>query len=341
MFVWDANINYVETSASRRGGKDMSARKALAWVVFWICAALCFNAGVYLLLGREKAVEFLGGYILEKGLSVDNLFLFLFVFNSFGIRLKNQKRVLDYGIFFAVVFRLLFILFGVMAVSYFHWILYIFGATLLFSGMRMVFSSNERTDFKNSGALKLLKKVMPVTDTMRGECFFIAQNGRRHATPLFAVLIIIEFSDILFAVDSIPAIFSITTDIFIVYTSNIFAILGLRSMYFLLCRLHDKFRFVKYGAAMILTFTGIKLLIPMLGVDISIIDSLAVILVIMLGSIILSLICSAGPKRRADTGRAEIRREDMRRVDRRKTDIRREATAIPDAGCRKKVYNKR
>ncbi|NLK86985.1 MAG: TerC/Alx family metal homeostasis membrane protein [Clostridiaceae bacterium] len=292
MFARDANINYVVTSVFHRGGREMPARKALVWVVFWICAALCFNAGVYLLLGREKALEFLGGYILEKGLSVDNLFLFLFVFSSFGIRLKDQRRVLDYGIFFAVVFRLLFILFGVIAVNNFHWLLYVFGAALVFSGMRMVFSSNEGTDYKNSGALKMLKRIMPVTDTMRGECFFIVKNGRRHATPLLAVLIIIEFSDILFAVDSIPAIFSITTDIFIVYTSNIFAILGLRSMYFLLRRLHDKFRFVKYGAAMILTFTGIKLLIPMFGIDISVIDSLAVILVIMLGSIILSLIFS-------------------------------------------------
>lgn len=275
----------------------MSARKAFAWVLFWICAALCFNAGIYLLFGKEKALEFLGGYVLEKCLSVDNLFLFLLVFSSFGIRLKDQRRVLDYGIFFAIVLRLLFILFGVMAVSSFHWVLYVFGAALMFSGIRIVFS-NEKKDFKDSRALKLLKRMIPVTDTLRGDCFFVVKNGRRHATPLFAVLIIIEFSDIIFAMDSIPAIFSITTDVFIVYTSNIFAILGLRSMYFLLRRLHDKFRFVKYGAAMILTFTGVKLLIPMLGMDISVIDSLAVILVIMLGSIILSLIFSAAPGRK-------------------------------------------
>jgi tellurite resistance protein TerC len=270
----------------------MSARKALAWVMFWICMALCFNAGIYLLLGREKAVEFLGGYILEKSLSVDNLFLFLLVFNSFGIRLKDQRRVLDYGILLAVVLRLLFILFGVMAVNSFHWMLYVFGVVLMLSGMRMVFSSKEQADFKNSSVLKLLKRIMPVTGTMRGDRFFIMKKGRRHATPLFAVLIIIEFSDILFAMDSIPAIFSITTDVFIVYTSNIFAILGLRSMYFLLRRLHEKFCFVKYGAAMILTFTGIKLLIPMFGYDISVINSLTVILVIMAGSIIVSLIYS-------------------------------------------------
>lgn len=276
----------------------MSARKALAWVVFWICVALCFNTGVYFLLGREKAVEFLGGYILEKSLSVDNLFLFLLVFTSFGVRLKDQRRVLNYGIFFAVAFRLLFILFGVVAVSSFHWALYVFGAILVFSGMRMVFSNKEQADFKDSSILKLLRRVMPVTDTMSGEHFFIVKNGRRHATPLFAVLLIIEFSDILFAFDSIPAIFSITTDVFIVYTSNIFAILGLRSMYFLLRRLHDKFQFVKYGAAMVLTFTGIKLLILMFHIDISIINSLAVIFLIMLGSIIMSLIYGAGHQKK-------------------------------------------
>ncbi len=281
----------------------MSARKAFAWVVFWICIALCFNTGIYFMMGREKAMEFLGGYVLEKCLSVDNLFLFLLVFTSFGIRLKDQRRVLDYGIFFAVVLRLLFILFGVVAVSSFHWVLYVFGAILMFSGMRMVFNNKEQADFKDSSILKLLRRVMPVTDTMRGNCFFVVKNGRRHATPLFAVLLIIEFSDILFAVDSIPAIFSITTDVFIVYTSNIFAVLGLRSMYFLLRRLHDKFRFVKYGAAMILTFTGIKLLILMFHINISVIDSLAVIVLIMLGSIVVSLICNTGRQRRLSINR--------------------------------------
>lgn len=276
----------------------MSARRALVWVIFWICVALCFNAGVYWLLGRDKAVEFLGGYILEKSLSVDNLFLFLLVFTSFGIRLKDQRRILNFGIFFAVVFRLLFIMFGVMAVSSFHWILYIFGAILIFSGMKMVFNNKEQADFKDSGILKLLKRIMPVTDSMTGDRFFIVKNGKKYATPLFAVLIVVEFSDILFAVDSIPAIFSISTDVFIVYTSNVFAILGLRSMYFLLRRLQDKFRFVKYGAAMILTFTGIKLLILMFHIDISVINSLGVIFAILLGSIIMSILAGVKPRKK-------------------------------------------
>ncbi len=270
----------------------MSAKKALVWMTFWICLALCFDAGIYLIAGKEKALEFLGGYVMEKSLSVDNLFLFLMIFSSFGIRLKQQRRVLNYGIFFAIVLRLTFILFGVTILNRFHGILYLFGVILVFSGIKMVFRNEENADFKNSMVIKTLRKIMPVTDTLQGEKFFVVRKKVVYATPLFVILLIIEFSDILFAVDSIPAVFSITTDFFIVFSSNIFAILGLRSMYFFLGKLHTKFRYVKYGVAMILTFVGLKLLMLKFDFNVSIEASLSVIVVILAGSIVLSLILS-------------------------------------------------
>ncbi len=270
----------------------MSAKRALLWMTFWICLALCFDAGIFLIAGKEKALEFLGGYVIEKSLSIDNLFLFLMVFSSFGIRLKQQRRILNCGIILAIVLRLVFILFGVTILNRFHWVLYLFGVILIFSGIKMVFRNDESADFKDSAIIRALRKIMPVTDHLQGEKFFVMRQKIVYATPLFAILLIIEFSDILFAIDSIPAIFSITTDVFIVYTSNIFAILGLRSMYFFLCKLQSKFRYVKYGVAMILTFTGFKLLMLKFDIGFSIEASLAVITFILLGSIALSLIFS-------------------------------------------------
>jgi len=265
----------------------MSTKKALLWVLFWIGLAMVFNAGVYIFMGQEKALEFLGGFVIEKSLSVDNLFLFIMVFSSFGIRPEYQRRVLNYGIAGALILRLIFVLLGVTIVNMFHWMLYIFGAILIISGIKMIFE-NEKSDVTDSKIIKLLGKVIPVTDNLEGSKFFIRRNNVLYATPLFAVLILIEFTDIIFAVDSIPAIFSISTDPFIVYTSNIFAILGLRSMYFVLGNLHEKFKCVKYGVALILTFTGTKLLLLMFNIKIPVELSLTVILSILLISIIAS-----------------------------------------------------
>lgn len=270
----------------------MSTKKALAWVGFWAALALCFDAGVFFIYGKEKALEFLGGYILEQSLSIDNLFLFLMIFSSFRIQPKYQKRVLNYGIFGAIFLRMAFVLLGVTIVEMFHWVLYIFGAILIFSGMRMVFRNEEETDFKKSGIIKLLSKIIPMTKTLEGEKFFIRKKRILYATPLLAILILVEFTDVIFAIDSIPAIFSITTDVFIVYTSNIFAILGLRSMYFVLGKLQERFRYVKYGVSMILTFTGLKLLILMFHIEISVAASLVVIFIILTGSIVLSFAVS-------------------------------------------------
>lgn len=270
----------------------MSTKRALSWVAFWVAMALCFNTGVYFFLGKEKALEFLGGYILEQSLSIDNLFLFLLVFSSFGIRSAYQRRVLNYGIMGAIILRLIFIVLGVTVVNMFHWVLYIFGGILIISGMRMAFKKEKAENVKDSKIIRILGKIIPITNTMNGEKFFVRKKKTLYATPLFAILILIEFTDIIFAIDSIPAIFSITTDLFIVYTSNIFAILGLRSMYFVLGKLHERFQYVKYGVALILTFTGMKLLVLMFHIEIPIGMSLTVIFSILAGSIIVSWILS-------------------------------------------------
>lgn len=271
----------------------MSTKKALLWVAFWIGLALCFNAGIYFFMGKEKALEFLGGYIIEQSLSIDNLFLFIIVFTSFGIKPEYQRRVLNYGIAGAIILRLIFVVLGITIVNMFEWVLYVFGVILIISGIKMMFKHDENENFKESKIIKLLGKIIPITDKLEGEKFFVRKNKVLYATPLFAILILIEFTDIIFAIDSIPAIFSITTDAFIVYTSNIFAILGLRSMYFVLGRLHEKFKYVKYGVALILTFTGIKLSVLMFHIKIPIELSLVIIFTILAGSIVASLAFSS------------------------------------------------
>lgn len=269
----------------------MSTKKALIWVAFWIGLALVFNTGVYFFMGQEKALEFMGGFVIEKSLSIDNLFLFIMVFSSFGIKPEYQRRVLNYGIAGALVLRLIFVLLGVTIINKFHWMLYIFGAILIFSGIKMMFG-HEDNNVKDSRILKVIGRLIPVSDSLEGDRFFVRKNKVLYATPLLAVLIVIEFTDIIFAVDSIPAIFSITLDPFIVYTSNIFAILGLRSMYFVLGNLHEKFKYVKYGVALILTFTGLKLALLMFSVHIPVGLSLAVIISILTVSIVASVMIS-------------------------------------------------
>lgn len=278
----------------------METKKAVKWVAFWVVLALVFNLGIYLTLGEQKAVEFLGGYVIEESLSLDNLFLFILVFGSFGINQKYQRRVLNYGIIGAVILRLIFVVLGVAVVSKFTWVLYIFGAILIFSGFKMMRNEEEEQDFKDNKLLKLVKKVIPVTDSLVGDKFFVRINNVLHATPLLAILVIIEGTDIIFAIDSIPAIFSITTDTFIVYTSNIFAILGLRSLYFLLASINDAFKYVKYGVALILIFTGIKLLVLVFHVHISVALSVGIIFTILVNSIIISLLLQKRDEKRKE-----------------------------------------
>jgi tellurite resistance protein TerC len=275
----------------------MSTQKALKRLLFWVGMALLFNAGIYFFEGPQKAMEFMGGYIIEQSLSLDNLFLFILIFTSFGIESKYQGRVLNYGIFGAIVLRLIFVVLGVTIVNKFHWMLYVFGLILIVSGIKMFVSDEESKDVKDSKLIGIVGRIIPVTKELHGEKFFIRINNILYATPLFAIIVLIEGSDILFAIDSIPAIFSITRDPFIVYTSNIFAILGLRNMYFLLEKLHNSFRFVKYGVAAILTFTGVKLSVLFFHFEISLPISLLTIFSLLAISILASIFIKEKPEK--------------------------------------------
>ena len=253
----------------RKGDSEVSTREALIWSVVWITIAMLFNLWLYFYLGNkygeeiatQKSLEFLTGYILEKSLAVDNLFVFVMLFAYFKVPTIYQKRVLVYGIFGALMLRSIMIVVGATLVSEFQWILYIFGAFLLFSGIKMFKAGEDSGDIENNFIIKFLRKNFKITDNYHGEKFFLKIDGKTWITPLFVVLIFIEVTDLIFAVDSIPAIFAVTTDPFIVYTSNIFAILGLRALYFILADMADRFELLKYGLAVILMFIGVKLLI--------------------------------------------------------------------------------
>ncbi len=269
----------------------MSAKKHLFKFLLITLVAFLVNLAILYYIGSEKALEFLGGYIIELSLSVDNLFLFLLIFSSFGIKPKHQKRILSYGILGAIILRLIFVLLGIAVINRFKWVLSIFGILLIVSGIKIIINKEDDVSFENSKLIKILKKVIPVTQELHGEKFFIKINNVLHATPLFALLFLIEGSDLLFAIDSIPAIFAITTNPFIVYSSNILAILGLRNLYFLLEKLHSTFEYVKYGIGIILMFTGIKLGISFkyhIPVGISIFIIMLILTISVLFSIIIT-----------------------------------------------------
>lgn len=268
----------------------MKTKKHLFNLMFCIGLAVLFNIYIYFRLGSNSAIEFLGGYIIEMSLSLDNLFLFLMVFSTFNISLEYQERVLKYGIIGAIILRFIFVLLGISIINKFHFMLYLFGGILLFSGLKMLFHSDEEIDLNKNVVVKLFKKFIKVHDRLEGDKFFIIKNKTLYATPLFVILVMIESSDVIFALDSIPAIFSITHNPFIVYTSNIFAIIGLRSMYYILSRLNDTFRFMKYGVAFILLFTGLKLLILYFEIDIPVLLSILIIGIILTLSILFSMI---------------------------------------------------
>lgn len=269
---------------------NLKTKRSLLNLIFWIILSILFNIFIFYTKGEKAAIEYFGGYIVEMSLSLDNLFLFLMVFSSFKIREEYQERVLLYGVIGAMVLRLIFILLGVAIVSKFSLLLPIFGIVLLFSGIKMFFGENDNIKFQDNFAVKVLRRIMPVTNSFHENNFIIRKNGVIYATPLLVVLIIIEFSDIIFAIDSIPAIFSITTDTFIVYTSNIFAILGLRSMYYILQKMNNIFKFMRYGVGAILIFTGLKLALLFWEIEISVTNSVLIISIILLGSILISTI---------------------------------------------------
>jgi tellurite resistance protein TerC len=247
----------------------VSVKEAAIWSLVWFSLAMIFNGGLWWYLNgtagpeiaNQKALEFFSGYLIEKTLSVDNVFVFLLIFAAFKVPIQYQRRVLIYGVLGAIVMRAVMILAGAWVVSEFSWVLYLFGAFLLVTGIRMLVASEAEPDVVNNPVLRFARRHLRVSEGDHGEKFMIVKNGVRYVTPLFLVLILIEVTDLVFAVDSIPAIFAITTDPFIVFTSNLFAILGLRALYFLLVDIADRFHLLKYGLAMVLTFIGAKMLI--------------------------------------------------------------------------------
>jgi tellurite resistance protein TerC len=284
----------------------MKVKVALIWSVFWIGLAVIFNIGVYFLMGETKALEFLTGYLIEESLSVDNLFVFIMIFGFFKIEPKYQHKILFWGIIGAIIMRAVFIFAGVALIERFAWVMYIFGAFLVFTGLKMLFE--KETDDYNPNKnffIRGFKRIFPVTDDMSKHQFFVRKDKILYATPFFIALLVIEASDLIFAVDSIPAVLSVSKDPFIVYTSNIFAILGLRSLYFALSGIMEYFHYLKYALSGILTFIGIKMCINEFssefnyGFKISNFTSLSVIVLFLTASILLSIVVKSRQDKRA------------------------------------------
>lgn len=267
----------------------VKTKEALLWSAVWIAMALLFNLGVYFWQGQKVALEFLTGYLIEKSLSVDNIFVFIMIFAYFGVPALYQHKVLFWGILGALVMRAVFIASGVALIERFHWIIYVFGAFLILTGVKMAWQKDKEIHPEKNPLLRLFRRLMPVTDRYHGGAFFVKQAGGSFATPLFVVLLLVETTDLIFAVDSIPAILAITLDPFIVYTSNVFAILGLRSLYFALAGIMPLFHYLNYGLAAILAFVGAKMmLVDFYKIPIGI--SLGVVAAILLISVLASLL---------------------------------------------------
>jgi tellurite resistance protein TerC len=278
-------------------------REALIWTVIWIVLALLFNLGIYFWRGPEKALEFLTGYLIEKSLSVDNIFVFLLIFTYFQVSPLYQHKVLFWGVLGAIVLRAIFIIAGVSLIQSFHWVIYFFGAFLILIGIKMALQKEKKIHPERNPVLRLFRRFMPILDRYDGDKFFVKLKKEYFATPLAVVLLVVETTDILFAVDSIPAILAITSDPFIVYTSNIFAILGLRALYFALGGLMQLFSYLHYGLAMILVFVGIKMLLTdfyKIPVEIA--------LGVVAGILLVSVVVSFGwaPKQRSE----EVERDE-------------------------------
>lgn len=271
-----------------RKAHEVSIKEAMIWTGVWITLAMCFNGLIYYWQGEVKALEFFTGYVIEKALSVDNIFVFVLIFSYFKTPAIHQHKILFWGIIGALIMRAAFIFAGVALLEKFHWTIYVFGAILIYTGYKMLTQKEIIIEPEKNPLIKLFRRVMPVTNELHGGKFFVKQDGKRFATPLFLVLVLIETTDLIFAADSIPAILAITQDHFIVYTSNVFAILGLRSLYFALAGMMDKFRYLSKGLALILIFVGLKmLLVDFYKLPIQI--ALLVIVVILILSIVASL----------------------------------------------------
>jgi tellurite resistance protein TerC len=281
----------------QRKAHEIKIKEAMAWSAVWIALALIFNLGIYFFQGSDAALKFLTGYILEKSLSVDNLFVFLLIFSYFHVATTYQHKVLFWGILGALVMRALFIVGGIALIHYFHWIIYVFGAFLILTGIKLAFEKDKKIHPEKNPVLRAFRAFVPVTPSYEQEKFFVKKEGRLFATPLFVVVLVVETTDVIFAVDSIPAILAITTDPFIVYTSNVFAILGLRALYFALAGMMQLFHHLHYGLSIILVFIGIKMLLAEIY-KIPTHLALAIIAIILVLSVIASMIW---PKRELES----------------------------------------
>lgn len=270
-------------------------REAALWSLVWISLSVLFGISLLLFSSHQKALEFFTGYLIEKSLSVDNLFIFLIIFRTFSIEARLQQRILGWGILGALVMRGALIALGVELIEHYSWVLYAFGAFLLYAGIRMLFTSKENIHPENSFLFRFARKHLPVLTDYQGEKLFVRTAARIFATPLFLVLLVVEFADVTFALDSIPAVFGITRDAFIVYTSNVFAVLGLRALYFLLAGVLDRLRYLDAGLALVLIFVGAKMLAER-WVHIPVQVSLVVVAGILLISLVASLLFSGKPR---------------------------------------------
>jgi len=306
--VWAAFVAFivamllVDLLVLHRDAHEVSLREAALWSVVWVAMGLAFGALIWAWKGPGAGGEYLAGYLIERSLSIDNVFVFALIFSYFGVPAAYQHRVLFWGIFGALVFRAVFIGAGAALLDQFHWMIYVFGGFLVLTGVKMLRNKDMKVDPARNPVLRLLRRVIPITDGHRGQKLVVREAGRRLATPLLAVLVVIETSDILFAVDSIPAIFAVTTDSFLVFSSNAFAILGLRAMYFLLAGMIDRFVHLNAGLAAVLVFVGVKMLATDLY-HVPIWLSLTVIAALIGGSVGTSLLTT---RRSKDYGRADV-----------------------------------
>jgi len=254
MFILDMGV-------FNRKSHEIKFREALAWTLAWVFLALAFNAWIYFSMGATKALEFFTGYLIEESLSVDNLFVFIMIFSYFHVSKAHQPKILKWGIIGALLMRGVFILAGIGLIERFHWMVYLFGAILVFTGLKMAFGGEGKIEPEKNVLVRLVRRFIPITKRVRGDRFFIRRGGITAATPLFLTLLVVESSDVIFAVDSIPAVLAVTRDPFIVYTSNVFAIMGLRSLYYLLANVMEMFVYLKMGISFILAFVGVKMLL--------------------------------------------------------------------------------
>ena len=308
---------------SESGGKRIwKAIWQYKWLYFWMLMACLFGVFIYFWQGASQAIDYFSGYLIELSLSVDNLFVFLLIFISFGIKEHAQHKVLNYGIAGTIVLRFLFIFVGISLINMFEWLLWVFGALLVFSGIKMFRKEDEEDDPRDGILYKIIAKFLPMSADFEGERFIVRNDGTNYdkssllskraktlCTPLMVVMVLLLFSDIIFAIDSVPAVISMTRDLFIVYTSNMFAVMGLRQMFFVLEHMHERFQYVKYGVAVILIFTGVKMLLDIFDIQIPNLVSIAVILVLLVASVIASVIVSSRTKASDLADRLEKKKE--------------------------------